>query len=221
MSAGATSGRRVLLAGTTGLVGRELLDLLLADSSVTEAIALVRRSIDRPGGARLRIAMMDFDQLDADLDLFRVDQIFCALGTTIKKAGSQEAFRRVDYEYPLRIAKLGLAGGARHFLLVSALGANAGSRVFYNRVKGELEDRIRALGFRSVTIARPSLLVGDRDEFRLGEAIASKLSLVIPTRWKPVHVRQVAAALTQAARLDASGVRMMENPELRSYSNVR
>lgn len=217
MGAGGTSSRRVLLAGATGLVGGEVLSQLLADSSVTEVIALVRRSLDRAAGARLRIAMEDFDHLEADPDLFRVDQIFCALGTTIKKAGSQDAFRRVDFEYPLRIAELGIAGGARHFLLVSSLGASATSRVFYNRVKGELEDRIRALGFTSFTIARPSLLVGKREEFRLGELIGSKLSLVIPPRWKPVHARQVAAALTQAARLDVPGVRVIENPEIRSF----
>jgi uncharacterized protein YbjT (DUF2867 family) len=217
MSAGGTSGRRVLLAGATGLVGGEILSLLLADSSVVEVIALVRRALDRPAGARLRIAIADFDHLEADPDLFRVDQIFCALGTTIKKAGSQEDFRRVDLEYPLRIAELAIAGGARHFLLVSSLGANATSRVFYSRVKGELENRIRALGFISFTIVRPSLLVGDRQEFRLGEVIASKLSLVVPPRWKPVHVRQVAAALTQWARLDVPGLRVIENPEIRSF----
>ncbi|MEP7348129.1 MAG: hypothetical protein ABI877_22865 [Gemmatimonadaceae bacterium] len=217
MSVDGTSGRRVLLAGTSGLVGGEVLTQLLADSSVTEVIALARRPLARTPGARLRIAVVDFDRLDADPELFRINQIFCALGTTIKKAGSQEAFRRVDLEYPLRIAKLGLAGGAHHFLLVSAAGANSSSRVFYSRVKAELEDRIRALGYRSFTIARPSLLVGARDEYRLGEVIASKLSLFMPTRWKPVHARQVAAALVHAARVDAPGVRVIANPELRSY----
>ncbi len=217
MGVSGTSGRMVLLAGGTGLVGREVLSLLLADSSVTEVIALVRRPPDRTAGARLRIAVTDFDRLDANPDLFRVDQVVCALGTTIKQAGSQAAFRRVDFEYPLRIAELSRACGARHFLLVSALGASSSSRVFYNRVKGELEDRIRTLGYRSFTMARPSMLVGEREQARLGEVVANKLSLFIPARWKPVHVRQVAAALVHAARVDDAGGRVIENPELRSY----
>jgi len=218
MGSGSTHGRWVLLAGTTGLVGCELLSQLLADSTVAEVVALVRRPLDRTAGARLRVAVVDFDHLDADPELLRVDQVFCALGTTIKVAGSQDAFRRVDLEYPLRLAELARAAGARHYLLVSALGANAGSSVFYNRVKGELEERVRTLGYRTFTIARPSLLEGARAEFRLGEVVASKLSFLVPPRWKPVHARQVAAALVHAAQVDLPGERVMENRELRSYA---
>lgn len=217
MASGSTHGRRVLIAGVTGLVGSELLTQLLADSTVAEVIALVRRPLERTAGARLRVAVVDFDHLDADPDPFRVDQVFCALGTTIKVAGSQESFRRVDLEYPLRLAELARAAGARHYLLVSALGANAGSSVFYNRVKGELEERVHSLGFRSFTIARPSLLEGNRADVRFAETVASKLSFFVPPRWKPVHARQVAAALVHAAQVDLPGERVMENRELRSY----
>lgn len=219
MTTSASDGRRVLLAGATGLVGRELNALLGADPGVREVVALVRRPLpDAARHPRLRDAVVDFEALaalEARADLFAVDQVVCALGTTIKQAGSQEAFRRVDFEYPLRIATLALAHGARHFLLVSALGADAGSRVFYNRVKGELEDAVRALGFRGVTIARPSLLEGDRADVRAGEVLASKLAFLIPGRWKPVHARQVARAVVQAAARDAKGVHIMENQELR------
>jgi uncharacterized protein YbjT (DUF2867 family) len=214
--------RRVLLAGATGLVGRELLALLLGDPGVQDVTALVRRPLPpRPrdaGTVPLREAIVDFAALERDPSLFAVDQVFCALGTTIRQAGSQAAFRRVDYEYPIRLATLARAAGARHFLLVSALGADARSRVFYNRVKGELEDAVRALAFPALTIARPSLLEGARDEFRLGEVVAARLSFVLPARWKPVHVRQVARALTEAATHDAEGERVLENRALRAFA---
>jgi uncharacterized protein YbjT (DUF2867 family) len=106
----------------------------------------------------------EFEHLDAAKEHFRVSHIVCALGTTIKKAGSQASFRRVDHDYPVAAGRLGLEQGAQHFLLVSALGANARSRIFYNRVKGDVEQAIRALPYRSVTIVRPSLLLGERND---------------------------------------------------------
>jgi hypothetical protein len=143
------------------------------DPTVARVVALARRPVpDDLTSPKLRVAIVDFDRLAVCGELFAVNQIFCALGTTIKRAGSQDAFRRVDFEYPLAAAKLGVEHGARHFLLVSALGASAQSRIFYNRVKGQLEDALRTLPYRSVTIVRPSLLLGERREFRLGEVIA-------------------------------------------------
>lgn len=134
----------------------------------------------------------------------------------MRQAGSQEAFRRVDFEYPLAVARAGLAGGARHFLLVTAVGSTAKSRFFYNRVKGELEDAVIALGFRSVTIARPSLIVGYREERRLGEQVAGVLGLIAPPSWRPVEAAAVARALVAAAQQDRPGVQIMENPALRA-----
>ena len=160
---------------------------------------------------------MDFATLESCPERFAVDQVVCALGTTIAIAGSQAAFRAVDFELPLRVATLARAQGAQHYLLVSALGAARDSRVFYNRVKGELEDALDALGFRSLTIARPSLLRGDRVEFGVGERLAQHFGFLMPGRWKPVHARQVAAALVQAAARDLAGRRVMENIELRQH----
>ncbi|MCC6929152.1 MAG: NAD(P)H-binding protein [Gemmatimonadaceae bacterium] len=216
-------GRRVLLAGATGLVGRELLALLEADQGVAEVVVLVRRALaTEVDDRRVRVVVTDFEALDdaarRNPSLFAVDQLFCALGTTIKQAGSQPAFRRVDHDYPLQLARLARAAGARHFLLVSALGADAGSRVFYNRVKGELERAVRALDFRSLTIARPSLLEGDRQEVRPGERLAALFGWLAPARWKPVHVRQVARALVAAAAADAPGEQIMENTRLREFA---
>jgi len=208
--------RRVLLAGATGLVGGELLAQLAADSTVSRVTAMVRRN---PGplplpADRIRTEIVDFDDLAGREALFGVDQVFCALGTTRARAGSREAFRRVDFDYPLEIARLAREGGARHFLLVSALGADARSAVFYNRVKGELEEAVRALGFRSLTIVRPSLLQGERAEFRPVEALMKRLAWVAPRRYAPVHAGDVAGALVAAAREDAPGLRVIESADI-------
>jgi len=146
-------GKSVLIAGATGLVGRECLELFLADPAFASVTAIVRRFLrPRNGQERLTIKKIDFDYLEDHPSLFASDQILCALGTTMHQAGTKTAFRRVDYEYPLRIAQLGLAHGARHFLLVSALGANPHSRIFYNRVKG----RSRKRSFAWVIVHSPS-----------------------------------------------------------------
>jgi uncharacterized protein YbjT (DUF2867 family) len=212
----APAGRRVLLAGATGLVGRECLALLAADPSVSAVTALVRRPpADRTGhGNKVRFEQVDFDRLEARRELFAVDQALCALGTTIRQAGTREAFRRVDLDYPLAVARLAREQGARHFLLVSALGASARSRVFYSRVKGKLEEAIMALGYPALTIVRPSLLLGDRDEFRLGEEIAKRLAWMAPAAYKPVPARDVAAALVDAARADRPGRRIIASGEI-------
>jgi uncharacterized protein YbjT (DUF2867 family) len=144
-----------------------------------------------------------------------VNAIICALGTTIRQAGSRERFRRVDLEYPLAVARLGLQRGARHFLLVSSLGASARSRVFYTRVKGELEDALLAMPYPAITIARPSLLLGQRAEFRLGEEVARRLAPLVPGPYKPVPAAAVAAALVRAAREDRPGHRIIESAEIR------
>jgi uncharacterized protein YbjT (DUF2867 family) len=207
--------RSVLLAGATGLVGGEVVKQLEADQTVTRIVIIGRRP-SPSATPRITTRIVDFDRLEADADVFAVDQIVCALGTTMKQAGSKEAFRRVDLEYPLRLARLGLAGGARHFLLVSALGANAESRIFYNRVKGELEDTLRTMGYRSVTIVRPSLLLGKRTDFRLVERLGMIVGEVIPGRYRPVKARDVARALATAARIDEPGLHIIESEDIKA-----
>lgn len=208
--------RKVLVLGATGLVGCEIVEGLVADESVAEVRALVRRSLERwAPTVKLRELIADFDTLDAHPEWFRVDQVFCALGTTIRKAGSREAFRRVDFDYAFAVARLAHAQGARHFLLVSAVGADARSRIFYSRVKGELEDAVRAVGYTSVTIARPSVLVGAREELRVGELVMKQLAPLFPAAWKPVQARQVASALVRAARAERPGVEILANAALR------
>lgn len=201
--------------GATGLVGRECVQLLLGEPTFTRVTALSRRPVPPTSGDdKLQHAVIDFDDLDTSRDVFAASHVFCALGTTIKQAGSQERFREVDLGYPAHAAELALVAGARHFLLVSSLGASADARTFYLRVKGELEQRIIGLGFRSVTIVRPSLLLGDRAEFRLGEQVASRFAWAFPRKYLAVHVRDVARALVGAAVEDRAGVRVIENAEI-------
>jgi uncharacterized protein YbjT (DUF2867 family) len=208
--------KTALLAGATGLVGRECLRLLAADAEVAEVRVLARRALPEADRTpRVRQLLADFGDLGAHPEWFKVDWVFCALGTTMKAAGSREAFRRVDHDYPLAIARAALAQGASHFLLVSAMGANPHSPIFYNRVKGELEEALRAIGFASLTIARPSLLLGNRQERRAGEEIAKRVGWLFPFGSRPVHASQVALALVRAAHDGVRGARLLENRELR------
>ncbi|MGH8611717.1 MAG: hypothetical protein ACREYF_06665 [Gammaproteobacteria bacterium] len=213
-------GQSIALFGATGLVGGECLRLLLEDPGFSRVVTFTRRALASPlaevaGSSKLEHHVVDFDHLERRTGALAVDQIICALGTTLRKAGSQQEFRRVDFDYPLAIARIGLAHGSHHFLLVSALGANTGSRIFYSRVKGELEVAIRALPFRSHTTVRPSLLLGPREEFRLGEKIAERLAFLMPEKYKPISAIAVAHALVVAAREDRPGTRIIESAEIR------
>ena len=217
----AVNGRTVMALGATGLVGNQLMRQLVADARVGRVVVPARRRIAPMSavaggrGAKLDVRLVDFDDLEASAEAFNgVEQIFCALGTTIRQAGSQEQFRRVDHDYPLAAARLGLQLGASDFLLVSAIGADPGSRIFYNRVKGEVERAIIALGYDATTIVRPSLLLGDRAEVRRGEQVAKWFAWATPRRWKPVEASDVAAALVAASHEGRMGVRIIESREI-------
>jgi uncharacterized protein YbjT (DUF2867 family) len=191
--------RTAALAGATGLVGRAILEGLLADRTVTAVHALGRREsgIAHP---KLTSHVVDFTALPP---LPPLDEVYLALGTTIKVAGSQTAFRAVDFDANLSVARAALAAGARRAGLVSAMGANAKSRVFYNRVKGELEEALAQLPFDGLVLARPSLLVGDREALGQSERPAEKVSMavgrilrpLIPANYRPIAAADVARAL--------------------------
>lgn len=193
------ANRTVILAGATGLVGRELLKKLLADPTVACVHSLGRRrpQIEHP---KLTAHIVDFAALPA---LPAADELYLALGTTIKVAGSQAAFRAIDHDANLAVAKAALAAGVRRVGVVSAMGADARSKVFYSRVKGELENALASLPFEGLVIVRPSLLVGHREELgqptRPGEAwgiaISKALGFLIPANYKPVAAGDVADAL--------------------------
>ncbi len=206
--------REVALLGATGLVGSELLRQLLEDEGVERVVVATRRptGIRHP---RLDERVFPLEEMEGHADACAVGQIFCALGTTIRTAGSKERFREVDHDFPLAAARLGLGKGAQHFLLVSALGADARSFFFYNRVKGRLEDDLRSLGYPRLTLARPSLLLGERRERRLGEQVGARLAFLVPGPWAPIPAAVVARALVALAREDALGVRVIESGEMR------
>ena len=207
-----------MLVGATGLVGEHCLRQLVAAQQISAVRVLVRRPFARPQAGKVDVCVADFSRLQSHADWFAVDTVICALGTTIAKAGSQAGFRQVDFDLPLQIAQLAKAQGARQFVLVSALGADSHSAVFYNRVKGELEEAIKGIGFESVTVAQPSLLKGKRAEFRLAERVSLMLtgivSVLIPPKWRPVHAEQVAAALVDATLHPKSGWHVLSNPQL-------
>jgi uncharacterized protein YbjT (DUF2867 family) len=219
--AGSPSGveRVALLAGASGLVGRELLQLLLASPEYGLVHSLLRRAGAGGASAKLRELVVSFDDLPA---LPACDDVFVALGTTIKVAGSEAAFRRVDYDYVVAVAAAGRQAGARRLGIVSALGADAQSRVFYNRVKGEMEQAVAGLGYESVVIAQPSLLMGDREALgqptRAGEVWARRLlgpvAGLIPASFRPVNARDVATTLLAATLRGVPGTTVVRSRDM-------
>lgn len=197
-----------LIAGATGLVGNELLQLLLQNRRYAKVQALVRRPLtlkdlhQQPDKLE-QIVVPDLGQTAAYAERLRAHDVFCCLGTTIKQAGSQAAFRLVDYDYPLQIAGAALAMGAKHLILVTALGSSKSSPIFYSRVKGEVEEAACALGYESVSIVRPSLLLGNRKEERAGEKLGIILAgLVSPLLVGPLKkYRGIQAAAVARAML--------------------
>jgi uncharacterized protein YbjT (DUF2867 family) len=206
----------LLIAGTTGLVGRIVLDKALGDARVTQVVALTRRPL--PAHPRLANPLVDYEALPQEADWWRCDAVICALGTTRAKAGSAEAFYRFDHDYPLMVARHARAQGAKAFALVSAIGADARSRLLYNRTKGEIEASIGALDYPSYTIVRPGLIGGKRDEFRLAErvsdAILNVLGPVLPRQWRISPAGNIAAALIEAALEARPGRHIVSAAEL-------
>ena len=201
------------MVGATGLVGRQVLAALLADDSYTSVHSVGRRALDLQH-PKLVQHIVDFKALPA---LPKVDDVFIALGTTIKVAGSQAAFRAVDFEAVVAVASAAHAAGARQLGVVSAMGADAGSAIFYNRTKGEMEEALAQIGFASLVIARPSMLAGDREALgqpaRIGERIALALSKflkpLIPANYRAIQARDVAHALIKAVKTGQPGVQKL------------
>jgi uncharacterized protein YbjT (DUF2867 family) len=208
-----------LVSGASGLVGTALVRRLLADETGPGVVAVVRRPLGLAGRRRTEV-VADFGRLDG-VTVPPVNTAFCALGTTIAKAGSEAAFRAVDVDAVVAFARLARRAGAKRFLLVSALGADPRSKVFYNRTKGEAEEAVRAIDFDGVALFRPSLLVGERAESRPAERAAIVVSGLLSwamagplARWKPVPAEAVAAAMVAVARGTFTGARIVENDEI-------
>jgi uncharacterized protein YbjT (DUF2867 family) len=218
----APGARTALLAGATGLVGSHVLEELLADDTWSHVVTVGRRTTERRH-EKLEQRIVDLSAVEAHGDLPPADDVFCCLGTTIRQAGSQGAFRRVDHDFVLGLARAGVRVGATQFLLVSAIGADPDSRVFYSRVKGEVETAVRALPYRAVQIFRPGLLLGHRTEFRLGERIAMYLAPIAQPllmgplrRYRSIRASDVARAMVRTAREAPRGPNVWEYDGMRA-----
>jgi len=209
-----------VIAGSTGLVGNLLLELLINDDRYTRVIALTRKPLDRRL-PKLENLVVDFDRLDDHAPQLKADDIFCCLGTTIRQAGSQAAFRKVDFDYPLNLARVTKTQGAKQFLLVTALGSDKASSIFYNRVKGEVEEAISQVGFDGYHIFQPSMLLGDRKESRAGEGVGkvvmTALDFLIPKKYKAINAAKVARGMVAIARQNLPGNNIHVSGELQDY----
>jgi uncharacterized protein YbjT (DUF2867 family) len=207
---------RILLVGATGLVGGHVLSKALTDSRIAGVVALTRRAL--PPHPKLTNPQVDFAALSDQAGWWPADAVICTLGTTRATAGSDEAFRLVDYHYPLAVARLARRHGAHCFALNSSLGADAQSRLLYPRTKGEVERDLRTLDFPSLTIVRPGLIGGTRADFRAGERIASAvlgvLGPLLPRRYRISPADRIADALIEAAVAATPGVQVIEAERL-------
>jgi uncharacterized protein YbjT (DUF2867 family) len=213
------TNKTALVIGATGLVGEETLKQLLHSDNYNKVIALTRKPLTFKN-AKLENRVVDFDKPE-EYNNIKADDVFCAMGTTIGKAGSQAAFKKVDFEIPLSVAEFALKNGATQFILVSSMGANAKSAVFYSRTKGELEQALMKLKYKGLIIVRPSILLGDRKEHRAGEEVgrfvAEKLSFLFAgplAKYKGTPVDLLAGVMIKLANDDKQGARIIENDEI-------
>lgn len=212
-------GRVALVAGATGLVGREILAAILADDTYAAVHGVGRRAL-ATAHPKLSFHVVDFAALPA---LPPIDDVFIALGTTIKAAGSQQAFRAVDFDAVVALAAAARASGATRLGVVSAMGASETSLIFYNRVKGEMEHAVSRLGFESVVFARPSMLIGDRVALGQPERSGEKLALIfmrfaalIPANYRAIEAVRVARALIHAVKAGEKGTRVLLSGEMQA-----
>jgi len=218
----AGASRLPLLAGATGLVGRALLVRLLAADRRQRVVVLARKPLPVTVARDPRLTVLVGDMAALTGEAGAIDDVYIALGTTIKVAGSEAAFRAVDHDLVVAIARRARAAGARRLAVVSALGADRRSRVFYNRVKGEMEDAVTGLGYESVVLARPSLLLGDRESLgqptRAGEVWAARLLgpllPIVPAGVRPIAAPVVAAAMVAALDRAEPGTRVLSSADL-------
>jgi len=217
--------KTALIIGSTGLIGSQLLNFLLDSNDYLKVITFVKRDtgIKHP---KLSQHVIDFDKPETYKDLVVGDDFFCTIGTTIKKAGSKEAFRKVDFEYPRQFAAFALQNKVKQFLIISSLGADAKSGNFYLKTKGEIQDFLKNCNFESVSVLQPSLLLGNRTEFRLGEKVGaffmkslSFLFLGNLKKYKPIESKTVAKALLKIAQTNNEGFKIYESDAIQEIGN--
>ena len=212
-----------IIAGSTGLVGSLLLSKMLGDSRYSRVISLVRKKSDI-NDPKLQEIIVDFDDIQSYAQSIQGDDLFLCMGTTMSKAGSKDAFYKVDYTYNVALAKIARNNGVENVCLISSMGANAESKIFYSKVKGQIEDAITGLNFNKTIIVRPSLLVGDRKEYRFGEKIVIFLSkflnpLLIGNlkKYKSIKADKVSNAMITLSKSDKVGLIILESDLLQNY----
>ncbi|MGG2092486.1 oxidoreductase [Bacillus sp. S13(2024)] len=212
--------RTALVLGASGLVGQEVTQLLI-DSDYYDSVTIFVRKPLEWEHEKLQQKQVDFSILEQYKEFFAVDDVFNCLGTTIKKAKTKENFKKVDYDYTIRAARLAEEQGVQNFLVISSMGANLRSLFFYSQVKGQMEKDIKKLVIGGIHIFRPSLLLGEREEFRFGERLGEKISGIMPflfkgsfTKYKPISAEQVARGMYVTALREESGVHIHESSEI-------
>jgi len=211
------------LVGATGLIGSYLLEELLNDPWFDTVRILIRRPLDITH-PKLEKKIVDFNDSDSLLvALSNSDVLFCAIGSTMKKVkGDKEAYRKIDFDIPVKLARFCKMSGCEKFFLVSSAGANSKSRNFYQRLKGETDNAVKEFGPKTIHIMRPSLLLGERKEFRFGEnigkAVMTSLSFLIPEKYKAIQGKDVAKVMLALAKKKEEGVFIHENREIRNLS---
>ena len=210
------NNKKALLIGASGLTGTVLLNLLLNNEHYVTVFILVRKklSIEHP-----KLVQIVFNFITPQILDIQADDCFCTLGTTIKKAGSQAEFYKVDYTYVTEIAKAAFENGCKQFAVVSAMGANSNSSIFYNRVKGEMENTLKNIGFTFLGILQPSLLLGDRKEKRFFEKFAAfimtSFSFLLPAAYKAIDVSQVAQKMVHIMNENLTGIHVFTSDKIR------
>lgn len=212
--------KTALIIGSSGLIGKQLLDYLLESNDYEKVISFNKRNLGL-NHPKLEQHLIDFDNIASYENLVKGDDFFCTIGTTIKKAGSKEAFKKVDYSYPKQFAEIAKNNNIKHFLIVSSIGANEKSSNFYTRTKGEIENFLIKTNFESLSIFRPSILKGNRDEFRLGEKFGltimnlfSFLFIGNLKKYKPIESQTVAKGMFAAAQKNKLGVSIYESDRI-------
>lgn len=215
--------KTALIIGSSGLIGKQLLNNLLESSDYVKVIAFNKRDLGL-NHPKLEQHLIDFDNISSYENLIKGDDFFCTIGTTIKKAGSKDAFKKVDFTYPQQFAKIAKTNNIKHFLIVSSIGSDAKSSNFYIKTKGEIENFLTECNFESLSIFRPSVLTGDRDEFRLGEKygafimnLFSFLLIGSLKKYKPIKSQTVAKAMYFVAQKDKLGVSIYESDMIHKF----
>ena len=219
--------KTAIIIGSTGLIGSHLLNLILDSNDYLNVITFVKRDTGIKH-KKLTQHIIDFDKPETYKELVVGDDLFCTIGTTIKKAGSKEAFRKVDFEYPRQFAAYALQNKDKQFLIISSLGADSNSGNFYLKTKGEIQDFLKDSKIESVAVLQPSLLLGDRKEFRLGEKIGAFFMKTLSfmflgnlKKYKAIEAKTVAKAMLTIAQQNNSGFKIYESDVIQEIANKK